>query len=187
MGEARPSVSRRSGRSAVDPPRVPWVHESVIVSDSAIAGRGLFANQALAPGQVVLRLGGRLVSTAELTRLLDGSSRYVDTLTVFEDIHLVLPSATTLHYGNHSCDPNLWHVGPYEIATRRWIEAGEELTIDYGTQSGAPGFSMACACRATQCRAVVSSEDWRRSDLQARYAGHWVPVLEERIRHAAGS
>ena len=163
------------------------MHESVIVSDSAIAGRGLFSNQALAPGQVVLRLGGRLVSTAELARLLDESDRYVDTLTILEDVHLVLPSATTLHYGNHSCDPNLWHVGPYEIAARRWIEAGEELTIDYGTQSGAPGFSMACACRATQCRAVVSSEDWRRSDLQARYAGHWVPVLEERIRHAAGS
>ena len=163
------------------------MHESVIDSDSAIAGRGLFANQALAPGQVVLRLGGRLVSTAELARLLDESDRYVDTLTILEDVHLVLPSATTLHYGNHSCDPNLWHVGPYEIATRRWIEAGEELTIDYGPQSGAPGYSMACACRATQCRAVVTSEDWRRSDLQARYAGHWVPVLEERIRHAAGS
>jgi hypothetical protein len=169
------------------PPQVPWVHESVIVSDSSIAGRGLFTNQALAPGQVVLRLGGRLVSTAELARLLEESNRYVDTLTVFEDAHLVLPSATTLHYGNHSCDPNLWHVGAYEIATRRLIEAGEELTIDYGTQSGAPGFSMACACRATLCRAVVTSEDWRRSDLQARYAGHWVPALEQRIRHSAGS
>jgi hypothetical protein len=161
------------------------VHESVIVSDSAIAGRGLFTNQSLAPGQVVLRLGGRLVSTAELTRLLDGSSRYVDTLTVFEDIHLVLPSATTLHYGNHSCDPNLWHVGAYEIAARKRIEAGEELTIDYGTQSGAPGFSMTCTCHATQCRAVVTSEDWRLPELQARYAGHWVPALEERIRHSA--
>ena len=163
------------------------MHESVIVSDSAIAGRGLFTNQALEPGRVVLRLGGRLVSTAELARLLDESNRYVDTLTIFDDFHLVLPSGTTVHYGNHSCDPNLWHIGPYEIAARRWIEAGEELTIDYGTQSGAPGFSKACACRAAQCRDVVTSEDWRRPDLQARYAGHWVPALEERIRHPAGS
>jgi hypothetical protein len=29
------------------PPRVPWMHESVIVSDSAIAGRGMFTNQDL--------------------------------------------------------------------------------------------------------------------------------------------
>jgi hypothetical protein len=169
------------------PPRVPWVCESVIVSDSAIAGRGMFTNQALEPGRVVLRLGGRLVSTEELARLLQHSGRYVDTVTVFEDVHLVLPSGTTVHYGNHSCEPNLWHVGPYEIATRRRIGAGEELTMDYGTQSGAPGFSMKCQCGARQCRGVVTSEDWGRPDLRARYAGHWVPALEERIRHSARS
>jgi hypothetical protein len=170
-----------------EPPRVPWVHESVIVGDSLIAGRGMFTNQALAPGRVVLRLGGRLVSTEELARLIEQSDRYVDTVTVFEDLHLVLPSGTTVHYGNHSCAPNLWHVGPYEIATRGQIGAGEELTMDYGTQSGAPGFSMACRCGAPECRGVVTSEDWRRPDLRARYAGHWVPALEERIRHSAGS
>jgi hypothetical protein len=163
------------------------VCESVIVSDSAIAGRGMFTNQALEPGHIVLRLGGRLVSTAELARLLNESDGYVDTVTVFEDVHLVLPSNTTVHYGNHSCDPNLWHQGPYDIAARRRIEAGEELTMDYGTQSGAPGFSMACACGVPQCRGVVTSEDWRLPDLQARYAGHWVPALEERIRHTAGA
>ena len=170
-----------------EPPRVPWVCESVIVSDSPIAGRGMFTNQALEPGRVVVRLGGRLVSTEELARLLEESDRYVDTLTVFEDVHLVLPSGTTVHYGNHSCELNLWHVGPYEIATRRQIDAGEELTMDYGTQSGAPGFSMACRCGAPQCRGVVTSEDWRHPVLRVRYAGHWVPALEERIRQSAGS
>jgi uncharacterized protein len=164
------------------PPPVPWVHESVIVTTSAIAGRGLGTNAALEAGQVVLRLGGRLVSTGELARLLDESAGYLDTVTVFEDAHLVLPSGTTLHYGNHSCEPNLWHVGPYEVAARRPIDPGEELTIDYATHSGAPGFSMACACGAPRCRGVVTSEDWRRPDLQARYAGHWVPALRERIR-----
>jgi hypothetical protein len=86
-----------------------------------------------------------------------------------------------VHYGNHSCDPNLWHVGPYEIATRRPVRAGEELTMDYATQTGTPGFSMSCRCGAAGCRGEVTSEDWRRADLQARYAGHWVPALEARI------
>ena len=141
---ADPTGTRHLGMADAEPPRVPWVSESVIVSDSAIAGRGMFTNQALEPGRVVLRLGGRLVSTEELTRLIHHSDRYVDTVAVFEDVYLVLPSGTTMHYGNHSCEPNLWHVGPYEIAARRRIGAGEELTMDYGTQSGAPGFSMAC-------------------------------------------
>jgi hypothetical protein len=163
---------------------MPRVHESVVVRDSAIAGRGLFAATDLEEGTVVIRLGGRLVSTEELERLLETSDHYVDTLTVFEGVHLVLPVATTVHFGNHSCAPNLWHEGPYEIATRRRVESGEELTMDYGTQTGAPGFSMSCRCGARTCRGAVTSEDWRRADLQARYAGHWVPALEQRIRRA---
>jgi hypothetical protein len=99
----------------------------------------------LPTGEIVHRLGGRLVSTDELARLIehanaDPSHAYVDTLTIYEDAHLVLPGGSVIHFGNHSCDPNLWHVGPFEIATRRAVHVGEELTIDYGTQSGAPGF-----------------------------------------------
>lgn len=159
------------------------MHEAIVVKDSAIAGRGLFATTPIEEGTVVIRVGGRLVGTDELRRLIETSPHYVDTLTVFEDVHLVLPAATTVHYGNHSCDPNLWHVGPYEIATRREVGVGEELTMDYATQTGAPGFSMPCRCEAVDCRGEVTSEDWRRADLRLRYAGHWVPALEERIAH----
>lgn len=44
---ADPSATRHWGVANADPPRVPWVCESVIVSDLAIAGRGMFTNQAL--------------------------------------------------------------------------------------------------------------------------------------------
>ncbi len=157
------------------------MHESLVVGESEISGKGLFTTAPLEPGRVVIRLGGRLVSTTQLEELIGTSPEYVDTLTVSEDVHLVLPPGTDVHHGNHSCDPNLWHVGPYEIATRRAIEAGQEVTIDYGTQSGAPGFSMACTCGTDSCRGVITSEDWRVPKLQAAYAGHWVPALEERI------
>ena len=126
----------------------------------------MFASSPLEEGTVVIRVGW-LVGTDELARLIDTSGHDVDTLTVLEDVHLVLPAATTVHYGNHSCDPTLWHVGPYDIATRRPVPAGEELTVDYATQTGAPGFSMPCRCGAAGCRDEVTSEDWRRADLQA--------------------
>jgi hypothetical protein len=157
------------------------VHEAVVVRESAIAGRGLFADMPFDEGTVVIRMGGQLVDTDELRRLMETSEHYVDTLTVVEDVHLVLPPATTAHFGNHSCDPNLWHDAPYAIATRRPVRAGDELTIDYATQTGAPGFAMPCRCGAASCRGEVTSEDWRRADLQGRYAGHWVPALEDRI------
>jgi len=174
---------------AETPPETLWVHPHVVVKDSVIEGRGLFAEEVLPAGEVVLRLGGRLVSTDELGRLIehanaDPSHSYVDTLTIHEDAHLVLPPGTVIHFGNHSCDPNMWHAGPHEIATRRAIDVGEELTVDYGTQSGAAGFSMVCSCGSHLCRGVVSSNDWRLAALQLRYRHHWVPALEARI--AAG-
>jgi SET domain-containing protein len=168
------------------PPEHPWLHEKLAIQESAIEGKGLFATEDLPADLVVIRLAGRLVSSLELASLIDRakadpSVAYVDTLTIYEDVHLVLPPATKVHFGNHSCDPNLWHVGPYDIATRRRVAAGEELTIDYGTQSGASGFSMTCHCGSPHCRSVISSNDWRLRYLQDRYRNHWVPALEERI------
>jgi SET domain-containing protein len=159
----------------------------VTVAPSPIEGRGLHATEDIAAGTVVIRLAGRLVSSRELAGILvraeaDPDAAYVDTITVDENRHLVFPTGSVVHFGNHSCDPNTWHVGPYEIATRRDIRRGQELTIDYATSSGAGAFSMECRCGAHLCRGEVSSEDWRRPELQDRYRGHWVPALEERIR-----
>jgi hypothetical protein len=163
-----------------------WLHEHIAVGDSAIEGSGLFATAGLPGGTIVIRLAGHLVSTEELARLLaearaDPSAPYVDTLTIDEESHLVVPPGSAIHFGNHSCDPNLWHVGPYDIATRRPVAVGEELTIDYGTQAGAPGFAMTCRWGDPQCRLVISSDDWRLSALQERYRNHWVPALAARI------
>jgi uncharacterized protein len=174
-----------------DPPATVWVHPGVARDRSAIEGDGLFARQDLDVGTVVVRLGGRLMGSAELDALLgtasdesDGS--YVDTITVYEDAHLVLPPGTAAHWCNHSCKPNLWHVGPYAIATRRPIRSGEELTVDYASHSGAAGFRMRCRCGEPGCRGEITSDDWRRPDLQARYQGHWTPALQARIDQLAG-
>jgi SET domain-containing protein len=161
-------------------------HPSVHVARSGIEGEGLFATSALAAGTLVLRLAGRLVSTDELDALIaaadaDPDAPYVDTTTVDEDVHLVLPPRSIAHYANHSCGPNLWHDGPYDVVARRDIAAGEELTVDYATSAGAPGLRMTCACGASSCRGEVTSDDWRIPELQARYAGHWVPALARRI------
>lgn len=57
---------------------------------------------------------------------------YVDTITVYKDVDPVMPRRSVVHLSKHSCSPTLWHVGPYELAARRQVCAGEELTIDYG-------------------------------------------------------
>jgi SET domain-containing protein len=158
----------------------------VIVAKSTIEGRGLFAGEPVETGAVVLRLGGRLVSSAELTELIaqaddDPFAPYVDTVTIAEDAHLVLPAGTTAHFANHSCNPTLWHVNAYDLATRRDVARGEELTVDYATNSGADGLDMVCRCGSPPCRGRITSTDWRRTELHDRYRGHWTPALEARI------
>ena len=161
------------------------MNDNVMVGRSSIEGNGLFATADVPAGTVLVRLGGRLVSTAELSELIRShhhrSAPYVDTVTIYEDAHLVLPPNTAAHFGNHSCEPNLWYVAQYQIAARHDILNGEELTIDYATISGVPLSSMNCSCGASRCRGEITSEDWRRPELQERYLGHWVPLLERRI------
>jgi len=160
-----------------------WLHPDVEVRSSPIAGRGLFASAPIPTGTVVSRLGGRLVTGAELRGLLaEPEHPYIDTITVDGDLHLVLPPGRPNGYGNHGCDPNLWWVGPYDLATRRDIAAGEELTNDYATSTAEPDFELACECGSPLCRGVVSGNDWRRADLRARYGTHWIPALLARIR-----
>jgi hypothetical protein len=148
----------------VTEPRVasePWLHPDVEVRPSPIDGQGLFATADLDAGVVVVRLGGRVVGTDELRALFaaadaDPDAPYVDTVTIAPDRHLVLPQGSQVHYGNHSCDPTMLHIDPFAIATRRPVRPGDELTVDYATQSGLAGWSMTCACGAASCRGVVT-------------------------------
>jgi uncharacterized protein len=175
---------------AIEPPASVWADPRVVVRESRIEGRGLFAAAAIDAGEPVLRLGGRLVSDRDLAALFGEAGEYVDTVAVYPDRHLVLPARTPLHFGNHSCDPTMWFSGPYEVRAPRRLGPGEELTLDYGTCSAGPGFTLACACGAAACRTTVTGDDWRRPELQARYGDHWTPVLLDRIAaagNAAGS
>ncbi|GAA2393834.1 SET domain-containing protein [Dactylosporangium salmoneum] len=168
-----------------------WLHPDAEVRPSAIEGAGLFARAPIAAGTAVSRLGGRLVTWPDLRDLLDDAARqpghpYVDTITVTETLHLVLPPGRPNGKGNHSCDPNLWWIDAYTLAARRPIAADEELTNDYATSTAAPGFTMRCECRGPLCRGVVTGGDWQLPELRRRYGPHWVPALLDLI-HQPGS
>jgi hypothetical protein len=161
-----------------------WLHPHVQVQASAVHGHGLFAAWPLPAGITVATLAGRLVSGEELGRLLrtaTASQTYLDTICVDDDAHLVLPPGQPIHYGNHSCDPNMWHTGAYTLTTRRGVRAGEELTVDYATQTAEAGFQMQCQCGAPACRHVITGDDWQIPQWADRYQGHVVPALARRI------
>lgn len=154
-----------------------WLTPHARVAPSSIEGRGLFATTRLHNGEVAMRLGGQLIDDAALAILTPPYS----SLTVDHGLHLLLDPAHPVRYGNHSCDPNLWHTDAVTVAARRDIATGEELTIDYATHTGIENWTMACRCGSPLCRGTVTGRDWRLPQLRHAYGHHWSPPLLDRV------
>ena len=90
-------------------------------------------------------------------------------------------SSESARYFCHSCDPNAAVSGQITLVAWRDIRAGEEVCFDYATTDGSDYDEFACTCATSQCRERITGEDWRRPELQARYAGSFSPYLQRRI------
>ena len=172
---------RAVGEAADTPDRDCWLDPRLAVRSSPIEGHGLVATETIAAGEAVERLGGILVSDDELSHMIGSATSYVDSVSVYDRVNLVLPTGSPAHFGNHSCDPSMWWVDPFTLVARIEIPAGSEVTVDYATLTDDPDFWMECNCATELCRGEITGSDWQRHDLQQRYGGHWVPVLRRRI------
>jgi uncharacterized protein len=155
-----------------------WLTPRATVRRSPIHGRGLFATAPIPAGEAVMRLGGELIDDATLATLIPPYS----SLTVGAGRHLLLDPAHPACYGNHSCDPSLWHADAVSLIARSDVAVGQELTVDYATHTGAVDWSMPCRCGSDACRGTVTGQDWRSPRLRAAYGGHWSPALLQRIQ-----
>lgn len=163
-----------------------WLHPDVVVRPSPIAGRGLFATAPIPAGTVVSRLGGRLVDSATLHRLIEDSEEYVDTVVFDDDLHLVLAPGSDNRFGNHACDPNLGWSDEYSLVAMRDLVADEELLSDYAMSTANPDFMLRCHCPSYRCRQMVEGTDWQIPQLQRRYAGFWAPYVQRLVDASSG-
>jgi hypothetical protein len=62
----------------------------------------------------------------------------------------------------------------------RDICAGEELTHDWAMTDD-DDYSVECNCGAPNRRKTLTGKDWRRLDLQKRYAGYFSAYLARKI------
>ena len=174
-------MSRRA-----DVPVESWLDPRLVVRPSAIHGLGLFAALAIPSDEVVMILGGDTLTDEEVRALISRGTRY-DGIVLNQNVNLrIQPSDWAGIHGNHSCDPNLWMSGLVEISTLRDLAEGEEAVADYSSYTMSPDWSMACSCGSPLCRGVVTGDDWRRLDLQDRYAGHFAPAIARRIDQTRG-
>lgn len=161
---------------------VPWVDPRLEMRPSPLGGCGLFALAPVQTGERLVLWGGTVFTRADL---LAGKANPETIAVLDQDLYLADPveAALTEEYAlNHSCDPNAWLLDALTVGARRPIAAGEEVTADYALWLFEQDWRLdPCRCGAPLCRGRVTGQDWRRPELQARYAGHFTPYLNRLI------
>ena len=160
-----------------------YISPKAAVRQSPIQGRGLFALEPIAKGEIVCIKGGHIFNRPalqELTRILGPAE-----IQIAEDLFIgpinEQEREGSMIFSNHSCEPNIGVHGQIVFVALRDVEAGEELTHDWATTDD-DSYEMLCNCGATTCRKVITGQDWRRKDLQEKYAGYFSWHLTEKIR-----
>ena len=133
-----------------------------------VTDRGTPVLLPIAAGTLVARLGGRLVD--------DASSAPCSTPDVVRRHHhraarrhpCFWPAADQ-RFGNHSCDPTLASVRSHSAP--QGYRAGEEVTVDYATQTTEPDFVLDCGAGDALPGTVTGR--LAAADLQERYGEHW--------------
>lgn len=126
------------------------------VAKSRIQGKGLFTDRAIPKRAKLGEFTGERISIREAARrarnakriaIVDVSSRTAIDASV---------GGCPFQFLNHSCDSNVFiriAYGRVEFYSRRNIEAGEELTCDYGL-SYHEG-RLPCQCGAVKCKRFI--------------------------------
>lgn len=152
------------------------------VRASPIHGKGLFAKQLIAAGEIVAVKGGHILTRQEWTALEEqlGPAE----IQIAED--LVIAPADRSHregamlFTNHSCDPNIAVQGQIVFVAMRDIAPGEELTHDWATTDD-EDYDIECRCGSHNCRGRVTGKDWMNNELQEKYKGWFSWYIQRRI------
>lgn len=152
------------------------------VRESPIHGKGLFAKQAIAAGEIVAVKGGHILTKQEWTTLepqLGAAEIQISEELFIAPIQQEQREGGML-YTNHSCDPNIAMQGQIVFVAMRDIAPGEELTHDWATTDDLD-YVMECKCRGPHCRGVITGKDWLKQELQEKYKGWFCWFLQRKI------
>jgi SET domain-containing protein len=107
---------------------------NLTVKDSSVHGLGLFSTVNQKEGQVITIISGEHINGDECVRREDEGNVYI--FYKSEDEYIDASSHSQLRYLNHSCDYNCDidedENGNLVLFAVTDIQAGNELTIDYG-------------------------------------------------------
>jgi SET domain-containing protein len=153
------------------------------VRESKIHGRGLFATADIAKYEIVAVKGGHIVDRKTLRERITPRLGPVE-IQIGEDLFIAPVTdeerELSMLYSNHSCNPNLGMRGEITFVAMRDIRVGEEVTHDWAMTDD-DEYSVECECGAANCRKFLTGKDWRKPELQKRYASHFSAYLADKI------
>lgn len=134
--------------------------EWAVFKRSRIHGCGGFARRNIPQGTRVIEYVGERISKAESLRRCEDNNEYIFTLSDTEDIDGNVPWNPARLF-NHSCSPNCEaenDEGHIWIIARREIQAGEEITFNYGFDLN-DYREYPCRCGAADCVGFIVAEE----------------------------
>ena len=143
-------------------------------------GCGIIARQPIFKHEVLVFWGGKIITKDEVDPNIPDFSKRV--LQIEEELFLFNPLlGDPADCFNHSCDPNAGLSGATSLIAMRDIQPGEEITFDYAMCDDTSYDEFDCNCEHPHCRHRVTGADWRRPELQERYAGYFSPFIQRKI------
>lgn len=164
-----------------------WFDRRILMRESPIQGIGTFAMETIHAGELLMLVTGGLVLTPEdrQAKKIQLASGFYNQESLPGGLTIVTPKLFH-YYINHCCSPNAIDITRSPNSTQyvawREIQAGEEVTTDYGIYGGAA--IETCECKSAECRARVTPDDWQLPELQQRYHGHFPWHIAEQIKQA---
>jgi SET domain-containing protein len=126
------------------------------IRESKIHHRGVYALEPIPARRKVIEYTGERISRRETKRRGQGSLTYLFTLDDYWTIDGAV-GGSGAEIINHSCDPNLYSCimrGHILYLSKREIQPGEELTIDYRFSDKIE--RVACRCGSAKCRGTIN-------------------------------
>ena len=128
---------------------------------SAIHGVGGYAKADIAAGTRVIEYVGEKITKTESLRRCESANEYIFSLDETHDLDGNV-AWNPARFLNHSCDPNCEAEpdgGRIWIVARRGIQAGEEITFNYGYDLE-DYREHPCRCGATGCAGYIVAEEF---------------------------
>src|SRR5678810_35318 len=140
-------------RPVIDPRHTSFRLE---IRTSRIHGRGVYALERIPARRKVIEYTGERISRRETKRSGDGPLTYLFTLDDYWTIDGAV-GGSGAEIINHSCNANLTSAifkGHILYISNRFIEPGEELTVDYRFSDKIE--RVTCRCGAPNCRGAIN-------------------------------